>query len=257
MSRLAPFLLLFTLIHAACGDRQIAVPKPQNAEHYAYFPLQIGKYVVYAVDSVVYDFASGGGTVQDSSSTLVREVITNTLLDNTGQLLYQIERSERPDAAAPWVLQSITTAARTGNQAIRTENNYRFLKLIFPMDKRSEWDGNRWIDQNREIEIAGERMRPFINWQYEVDSIDIPALIGAFAFESVLVVTEADDNNVIERRFSRVKYAKHVGLVWREQLILDSQYCNQTPPPVDCTTKPWPEKAEKGYILRQVVLEFN
>ncbi len=100
-------------------------------------------------------------------------------------------------------------------------------------------------------------MRPFTNWHYEVDSIDIPSQIGAFAFDSVLVVTEADDNNVIERRFSRVKYAKHVGVVWREQLILDSQYCNQTPPPVDCVSKPWTEKAEKGYTLRQVVLEFN
>ena len=255
--RFIPLLLVLVLVNAGCGDRQIEAPKPQDTEHYAYFPLQIGKYVVFAVDSIVYDFASGGGILQDSSHTLVREEITDTLRDNTGQLLFQIERSERPDDSSPWVLSSITTAARTGSQAIRTENNFRFLKLIFPMDKRSEWDGNLWIDQEREIEIAGERMRPFTNWHYEVDSIDIPSQIGAFAFDSVLVVTEADDNNVIERRFSRVKYAKHVGVVWREQLILDSQYCNQSPPPVDCSTKPWAEKAEKGYILRQVVLEFN
>ena len=255
--RFSPIFLLFILVLPACGDRQTATPKPDNTDHYAYFPLQIGKYVVYAVDSVVYDFGPGGETVQLASQTLVREEITDTLRDNTGQLQFKIERSERPNADSTWVLRSITTAAFTGSQVIRTEDNYRFLKLIFPMDKRSEWDGNLWIDQEREVEIAGERMRPFTNWHYEVDSIDIPSQIGAFAFDSVLVVTEADDNNVIERRFSRVKYAKHVGIVWREQLILDSQYCNQSPPPVDCATKPWVEKAQKGYILRQVVLEFN
>ncbi len=256
MSRFFPLITLLLLGMVAC-DRQIAIPKPQNTEHYAYFPLEIGKYVVYAVDSVVYDFSSAGGTVFDSSHTVVREVVSDTLRDNTGRLLYQVERYERAVDTAAWELRSITSAERTNSQAIRTENNFRFLKLIFPLDKRSEWDGNLWLDENREIEIAGERMRPFTNWGYEVDSVDVPGLIGAFAFDSVLVVTEADDNNVIERRFSRVKYAKHIGVVWREQLILDSQYCNQSPPPADCTTKPWLEKAEKGYVLRQVVLEFN
>ncbi|MEO6037675.1 MAG: hypothetical protein ABIQ93_04620, partial [Saprospiraceae bacterium] len=165
-----PLFLLIMLFLAACGDRQIAIPKPQDQEHYAYFPLQIGKYIVFAVDSIVYDFGPGGGIVQDSSHTLRREEITDTLRDLTGQLLYRIERSERPDVNAPWELRNITTAARTGSQAIRTEDNFRFLKLIFPMDKRSEWDGNLWVDQGFEIEIAGERMRPFTNWHYEVDS---------------------------------------------------------------------------------------
>ncbi len=255
-TRFFPLLALLLFSLAAC-DRQIAIPKSQAAEQYAYFPLEMGKYVVYAVDSIVYDFSANGGIVQDSSHTLVKELVGDTLRNSTGQLIYKIERYERASDTSAWELRSITSAERTASQAIRTENNFPFLKLIFPMDKRSEWDGNLWLDVNREIEIAGERMRPFTNWNYEVDSIDVPNQIGQFAFDSVLVVTEADDNNVIERRLSRVKYAKHVGVVWREQLILDSQYCNQSPPPDDCTTKPWLEKAEKGYVLRQVVLEFN
>ncbi|MCY7330039.1 MAG: hypothetical protein LH618_15910 [Saprospiraceae bacterium] len=254
--RFFPLLTILVVILAACS-REIADPKHQNTDQYAYFPLEMGKYVVYAVDSVIYDFSTGGGTVRDSSRTLVKEIVSDTLRDNLGQMLYQIERYERASDTSGWELRSITSARRTNSLATRTENNLPFLKLVFPMDKRSEWDGNLWIDVNREIEIAGERMRPFTNWNYEVDSIDVPQQIGQFAFDSVLVVTEADDNNVIERRLSRVKYAKHVGVVWREQLIFDSQYCNQSPPPDDCTSKPWAEKAEKGYILRQVVLEFN
>ncbi len=245
------------LAFQACSDRQTAIYDSGAAAQYAYFPLQIGKYIVYQVDSVVYDFAQGGGTLLDSSRTFVRELVSDTLRDQTGQLLYTIERSERKSPNEPWQLVNICTAARTGSQAIRTENNLRFLKLIFPMDRRSEWNGHVWIDETREIEIAGERMRPFANWQYEVDSIDIQTNIGAFSFDSTLVVTEVDDNNIIERRFSKVRYAKHVGLVWREQLILDSQYCNQNPPPTDCETRAWELKAERGYILRQVVVAFN
>ncbi|MBV6438651.1 MAG: hypothetical protein EPGJADBJ_00275 [Saprospiraceae bacterium] len=254
--RILLFSSLFLIING-CGERTTLDPEPPDASQSAYFPLQTGKYIVYQVDSIIYDFAAGGGTVRDSFRTFVKEITTDTLRDQTGQLLYTIERYERKSDTVAWTLRSISTAARTATQAIRTEDNYRFLKLIFPLDTRSEWDGNIWIDKNREIEIAGERMRPFINWQYEVDSIDVQAFAGAFVFDSTLLVTEADDNNIIERRLSRVRYAKHVGLVWREQWILDSQYCNQSPPPADCATRPWELKAEKGYILRQTILEFN
>lgn len=251
------WLVLSIVAFQACKDRETETFDSGAAQQYAYFPLQIGKYIDYQVDSVVYDFGAGGGTTLDSSTTFVRELIADTLRDQNGQLLYTIERYERDSLQAPWTLRSIGTAARTGSQAIRTENNLRFLKLIFPMDRRSEWDGNTWIDVNREIEIAGERMRPFSNWLYEVDSIDVQAQVGVFPFDSTLLITEADDNNIIERRLSRVRYAKNVGLVWREQWILDSQYCNQSIPPPDCETRPWELKAERGYILRQTVLAFN
>ncbi len=245
------------LLMTACSERQTLEPSPINTAQYAYFPLEMGKYVIYQVDSILFDFAPGGGTIKDSSTTFVREQVSDTIRDNTGQLLYTIERYERSANTEPWIFKNVQTASRTATQAIRTENNWRYLKLVFPLNRRSEWDGNLWIDKNREIEFSGERMRPFTNWLYEVDSIDIPAMVGPFSFDSTLLITEADDVNVIERRFSRARYAKHIGLVWREQWILDSQYCNQTPPPVDCETRPWEQKAEKGYILRQIILGFN
>ena len=251
------FGIVLVSLAFACGERQTIQPDPFDVSQYTYFPLEIGKFVEYQVDSIVYDFASGGSTIQDSSRTYARELVADTLRDNSGELRYLIERYERPTENTPWKFKNTITATKTTAQAVRTEENWRFLKLVFPMDRRSEWDGNIWIDKSREIEIAGERMRPFGNWVYEVDSIDVQASVGQFSFDSTLLVTEADDSNVIERRFSRVRYAKHIGVVWREQWILDSQYCNQTPPPGDCDTRPWEQKAEKGFILRQTVIAFN
>jgi hypothetical protein len=257
MTRYPAFCLLLFVVFAACSDRQFIDPAPFDASQLEYYPLITGHYIVYRVDSIVYDPSPNGGTLRDSSTTFVKELVADTLRDNSGQLQYIIERYERAVPVDPWSLKFVCTASRSGGQALRTEQNLRFLKMLFPMDKRSAWDGNLWIDENREIEIAGERMRPFINWSYAVDSIDVPSFIGSFAFDSTLVITEADDNSVIERRFSRAWYAKNVGLVQREQWILDSQYCNQSPAPADCQTRPWELKAEKGYILRQVILEYN
>lgn len=240
-----------------CDRHQLLPGEPFDETQYDYFPLQIGKYRAYQVDSIVYDFEPGGGGVLDTSRIFVKEVVADTLRDNQGNLLFAIERYERAHESEPWVYKSTGTASRNKYQAIQTEDNWRFLKLVFPMDRRSEWDGNIWIDVNREIEIAGERIRPFINWSYEVDSIDVQAVVGTFVLDSTLMVTEADDVNIIERRFSRVRYAKHIGLVWREQWILDSQYCNQVPIPADCETRPWEIKAEKGFILRQTIISYN
>lgn len=227
------------------------------ANQHSYYPLSIGKWIEYTVDSVRYDFASTGGTSRDSLRTWVREEIRDTFTDNAGQLLFRIERFERQSDTLPWQLKQVLAAGRSNTQAIRAENNLRFLKLVFPVNRSTRWNGNLWIDPYLEIEVAGERIRPFTNWQYKIDELDIPAQIDAFTFDSVLVVTEVDQTNAIERRLSRSTYAKHIGLVQREQWILDSQYCNQVPPPADCLTKPWTEKAETGYILQQIITGHN
>ncbi|MCC6411842.1 MAG: hypothetical protein IT270_09285 [Saprospiraceae bacterium] len=249
--------MLSCLLFAACGERQTETFVPDDpAAFYSYYPLELGKFTEYRVDSVVYDPSVGDISLRDSSVTYVREVLADTLRDNTGALLYTIERYERADST-DWSLKAIWTCAINDVGAIRTENNLRFLKFIFPLDRRSAWDGNLYIDTNQEIEIAGDRIRPFQNWFYEVDSIDVKASVGGFTFDSTLLITEVDETNAIERRLSRVRYARGVGLVWREQWILDSQYCNDTPSPVDCNTKPWQDKAEKGYILRQTLIDHN
>lgn len=247
--------LIFILI--ACNRHETEPAAPFDASQLEYYPLFIGKYRIYRVDSVVYDPVQLHLAVQDSSVTYVRERVTDTIRNNTGALVYLVEHSEKKDLSSAWEVKFIAGAERNTGQAVRIENNLRFLPLIFPFDIRSAWNGNLWIDPGREIEVAGERMMPFANWAYEVDSLDIPQQIGTFAFDSTLVVTEASEENAYEKRFSRVWYAKHVGLVRREQWILDSQYCNQTPAPADCETRPWELKADRGYILKQTILEFN
>jgi hypothetical protein len=255
--RLCFVLLLGLFVVAACNQRTTDDAFDANIEaQQRYFPLQLGKAVEYQVDSIVFDPASTGGTAQLASTTWVREVASDTLRDNAGALRWVIERFERKSDTLPWVLARIWSASLNQQQAIRQEENLTYLRIIFPMDRRSEWDGHVFLDQNMEIRVADETMRPFVNWRYEVDSIDVPGRIGGFTFDSLLMITEVDETNIIERRWSTSTYAKGVGLVYREQWILDSQYCNSSPVPADCETRPWEQKAERGYILRMKIVSF-
>lgn len=243
------------ILMAGCGDRSIEAPAGDWAAQYEYFPLSVGQSLTYQVDSVIFDPASGG-VARDTSRTFLREMVVDTFLDATGEQTYVIERWERKSHSADWLFKNVCSATRSGRQAVRTEDNLRYMRLVFPMDERSAWNGNAAIDPAQEIQIAGETLRPFAGWVYRVDVIGVPGQAGAFSFDSTLVVTEVDEDNLVEKRFSRAVYAKGVGLVYREQWILDSQYCNLVPLPPDCATKPWVEKAEKGFIVQMKIIEF-
>jgi hypothetical protein len=158
----------------ACNNRTIdESPGLDIADQQRYFSLELNKVLEYQVDSIVFDPATTGGTAQLVSTTWVREVVADTLRTQTGDLFWLIERFERRSDTLPWILARIWSAQVTPQQAIRQEENLSYVRMIFPMDRRSEWNGNVLLDENMEVKIADETMRPFVNWQYEVDSIDI------------------------------------------------------------------------------------
>lgn len=254
--RLIPVFALLCCC-TACSKREIEPPAQDPAAGQAYFPLQTGRFIEYAVDSLLFDFAPGGGTQRDSVRVYLREQVGESFLDASGALRFAVERYERSNPTDPWTLKNVWSAGRTTTQAVRTEDNLRFLRLVFPLTRATQWDGNLWIDESVKISVAGETIQPFINWSYNVKALDQPGAVGAFVFDSLLTVTEADYTSALERRWSEAQYAKNIGLVRREQWILDSQYCNNNPPPTDCATKPWQEKAEKGFVVRQVALYWN
>lgn len=237
----------------ACSKRQTLTPDSADiADQQAYFPVFIGKTNTFRVDSIQFDLQSNGA-VSDTVSFHLKETVVDTFRDGGGQLWYKVEQYTRFGPDDPWVVSKVFAEAVNNSQSLRLEDNLKFLRCVFPFDRRSNWNGNIYLDEAQEIVIRGERLVPYQGWNYEVDSLNLPEMINGIPFDSVLTITESDQTNIIERRLSRAKYAKHAGLVWREQWILDSQYCNADPPPADCESRPWELKAEKGYILRMVV----
>jgi hypothetical protein len=98
--------------------------------------------------------------------------------------------------------------------------------------------------------INGERLEPFIlEWNYIYNYLDQAETVGAQFYDKVCKVTEVDDENALEKRFSVMKYAKGVGLIYKEQWILDTQIFDNTIPFI--------EKAQKGMILRQYLISHN
>ena len=98
---------------------------------YDYFPLEVGKYLIYESDSIIYDPIAEGTEVL-ITKTFVKEAITDTVVDNSGNTWYTVERSERKDPEGSWVLKRILWLSRTESQALRNEDNLRLISMIFP-----------------------------------------------------------------------------------------------------------------------------
>ena len=71
---------------------------------YDYFPLEVGRSWEYEVDSIIYDPVVGG-TAVDSFRTFIRESVVDTLLDNTGEVLYRVERYYRRSDTLAWQIE--------------------------------------------------------------------------------------------------------------------------------------------------------
>lgn len=257
--------LIFTQF--ACNENTVAENLTLE-KGFDYYPLEIGKYITYQLDSIVYRGQSGSTCdfIQDTASHFLREEIVDIYEDNTGVVNHILERYTSQSVDGPWQVRDVWNIKKTETQVERVEENLRFIKLVFPVREQVAWNGNTFF-QDTTIVLGGETIDFYKHWsdQYEYESVDVMEEINGISFDSVLTVIQSEPSeNKINHRVSIEKYAKGIGLIYKEMKILDTQ-CTISSLPCGgdnsglafCNTIPWEEKAERGLILRQVVVGFN
>lgn len=246
--------MLCALCLTSCNKETVTLP-PLDLK-LEYYPLEVGKYLTYAVDSVVYDPVVGG-IDQDSVRLYVKEVVADTFRDDTGVLLYRVNRFERYSDSLPWQLAKVVAiGVENKKSAIRLEDNLRFSKMIFPPIQGKRWEGNSAFDPYREFSVAGERVQIFLDLFFFISEVDEPWEVSGFAFDSVTTVVATNFPSTCSLHFREIeeRYAKHIGLVFREWTILDEEVDNVLD---TCVIAPWREKAESGFVIRQTLIDYN
>lgn len=242
-------VVLLSFFVASCGKNETET-LPDLAKDY--FPLQIGKTLTYDIDTVFYDPQPGNTVKIDTFRWQIKEVFVDTFKDATGLLTYKIERSERRRGdTSKYEVRKIFTTALSENEVLRTEDNLKFIKMPRFLGEKTTWDGNVYCDQSLIIEVAGERMGLFSKkWNYEVLTLGKAEKVGTKDFTDILTIRAQSDTRILtEKRYNLEKYAKGIGLVYKEQHILDTQK-------LDANTA-WEKKAERGYIVKQTITSFN
>lgn len=241
-------LLLFSIVLLTACEPEF-IPAAESEIEMDFFPIDSITTWEYRMDSVIYD---NEGLNVDTFVSYRREQVLGSFMDAEGKVSYRLGIAKKKELTDFYVETDLWTFQLNETGLQRKEENLNFVKLLFPIVLGDFWDGNQF-PENTEVFIAGDAIKVYKNWEYEyVDRFENYTL-GSEIYNDVIHVRQANNTNAVERRFSEEFYSKGVGLISRNMQILDHQ-CGQFE--VDCDTRPWEDKADQGFILKQRLIDF-
>lgn len=166
---------------------------------YEYFPTQTGATWIYAVDSLVYDDNSGQTTI-DTFRFQYKEQLVATFTDITGDTGQIINRFFRMNDSASWILLNQSTQLRTALNAQRVQENVRYVKLVFPLERSKKWNGNMYNALGTE--------------SYSVSYLNQPTTAGTSTYPLTTKIMQRNEVNAIEEIVRYEIYARNIGLVY-------------------------------------------
>lgn len=190
---------------------------------YDYFPNNAGHYVIYQCDSIIFDPYKKTSPQFDTFQYQIKEVISSFFQNNSGQTTQRIVRYKRTDTTVAW--SNILTPEKvwTGNllstEALRQEDNYVYVKLIFPPELNKTWNGNSY----NTIGL----------WNYQYTTLNTPLTLNGTRFDSTLTILQQKDSNFLSYQYYFEQYATGIGMI--HKVIIDYSTTNffPAPPPID------------------------
>lgn len=230
-----PFLLLavvFTLVYSSCKKADEVKQTPANQ---AYFPLEKGRYVIYDVDSSIWDDTN---CVKVTRLYQMRWTIADTFTDRMGRPSMRIDVSIRKHAEDNWQTptdDAVLYATNNGQELEIAHSNFRFIKMVYPVSEGRTWEGNAYIN------TADADWAFFKGWTYRYTDVDLPFGTGDVTYQhtvSVIAVDEtvndpyAQPRNTASRAYSKEVFAPGVGMVYREyyRWTYDPNFVNNMDP---------------------------
>ncbi len=248
---------VFILVGSACEPDVIIQKEEPLSEHY--FPLEIGSIKTYKIDTIYFQL-QGKQIHTDTVQWIVTETITDTSRAEDKRLLYHIQRTMRKPQSEEKISVREWLAWEENGAVVLQIGNLPYIKMQKKLHLGSQWKPNAYFDaQSISVEIKSNFIRPYsVPYLAEAMSLSKASYDGHTTQDSILTVQLVDfDDNYVEKRYSIEKYAPHIGLVEKEEWILNTQCRIKGGDPNDCTGLPWTEKAEEGYIMHKLILSWN
>lgn len=200
----------------------------------AYFPLQVGKLIIYDLDSTVFTNFNQTETVRHYQA---QYKVQDSTTDNLGREGYTIYRYLRSDSTQDWTMDNVFTVFPTDNLVECIQDNLRFIKLAAPVENGFSWKGNSYLafDPYRSYVFANPAFME--DWEYTYDDVNKPLTVGTQTFDSTVTVLEVADSTgdpkvpgteYAEKTFSIEKYAKGVGLIYKDFIHWEYQAIDHT-----------------------------
>ena len=217
-----------------------------------YMNLQVGKYIRYMLDSTRFIAYGQKDTVVRYQA---KDVVEDSITDNLGRPGFRIVRYLRDFKSTndlDWKASLTYQVIPTRGTLEVIETNFRFIKLAQPIEEGYSWKGNRYLPtepyQNR-FEFNNDN---YIDaWDYTYQDMGATLNINNVDYDNTITVFQVKDSTIIEDGLSNVnywieKYAKNVGLVYKEARMWEEQ-------PTDSTRPAY----RHGFGIKMTILDHN
>ncbi len=196
------FFLLPSVVLIGSYSCKVKSTEPDGAYvGYDYYPLELGRYIVYDVYDTNYTALGRIDSVYQ-----LKEIISG-LIQEGNELKYVLHQYFKERSAPHWPSQpdSVWTLVNSSNQLIRTENNISYIKLIFPVKDNITWNGNA-----RNIYDAQLYMMRAVDQTYPVS--------GLF-FNPSLLVQQSNEKSIVNKDVRYEVYARGIGPIKKEYTV--------------------------------------
>lgn len=195
-------VIIFAFLNS-CKKDEVVIGNTDN--YYDYYRVDSGYWIEYVVDSIVH-FGSDDIYLVDTSKInyhfFIREQIDSSIIDGEGDIAYVLSRYKRTADTLPWEFTAIWTSKLTSTSLERVEDNRRYIRLSFPFDPISRWNGNAYN------ELAEE--------EYSYENVYEPNSFSALNFDSTVTVNQNEFISNINRIIKKEIYGNHVGLLYKK-----------------------------------------
>ncbi len=211
-------LLASLLIALTIGSCEKTDSKPANIIIDEYYPLQVGKYITYKLDSTVFINLSTQKVVR---TYYVQDFVDAEITDNLGNPAFRIRRMMRSNTdTTQWFDNATFVVVPSKRNFQFIENNLKFIKLVNPVTDLNSWAGNSAINTDDNF------LRFYENWEYFYENIGLPYVANNVTFDETITVNQSDmvNGDPSNKNFfyaitkSSEVYARGVGLIYKEFL---------------------------------------
>lgn len=222
----------FLIFHSSCKKKveEFATEPISN-----YFPLQVGNYITYRIDSIVF---TNFGRNEEIHKYQVKHIIDHQVTDNLGRTSYLVFRyisniNDTLGTPSVWVPNGSYFITSLNQQVEVIEDNLRFLKLHLPLTNGFSWKGNSYLPPDPYSSFYNfSNDDAMADWDYVNDKFEPAFSYNGNNYLNVYTIEEADEalnvpitnpNAYASLNRAVEKYAKDIGLVYREYILWEYQ----------------------------------
>ncbi|MEI6765235.1 MAG: hypothetical protein WCM76_06300 [Bacteroidota bacterium] len=192
---LLPLLFAIT-IFAGCKKDSVLPPVDMG---YRYFPVNVGHWVLYQVDSTNWNDFTGA---VDTFQFQIKETVESEYLDNEGRPTARLERYKKMSDTSSWYLADVWVMNLTQSTAEKVEENIRFVKMIFPTKSGLVWNGNIYNTLGKQ--------------DYEYKQFNKPYIANNIQYDSTVTVLQANEITLISEDIANEVYARDIGMIYKK-----------------------------------------